>query len=772
MSPTLDAFLRSWPFDPWLIVSLVVVATLYLRGWLRLHRHNSARWHYGQLSAFLGGLAVLFLALASPIEPFAALLLQVHMAQHLLLMMLAPPLVWLGAPLFPLLRGLPQPIRIYWIAPLLRSQFLRSICKYLTHPSTALSLFTASGWVWHIPAIYEMALRSNVWHYLQHVCFLSTGLLFWYPVVRPYPSRPHWSLWLLVPYLLLADVQNTALSALLTFANRVLYPYYLEVPRLGGASALEDQAAAGVLMWVPGSLAFLLPLFAVGVRLMAGEKAVRAAHAPQRSKRPSYNQSLTLLRCVRGSDDRISLPLIGQSVPTTFDALRMPLLGRFLRWRHARLALQLPLLMLAGLMIWDGLHGPEVGSMNLAGVLPWIHWRGLLILALLAAGNVFCMACPFTLPRTLARRWLPGGWNWPRRLRNKWLAVLLLILFLWAYEAFALWDSPRWTAWIALGYFAIAFVIDGFFRGAAFCKYLCPIGQFNFVQSLMSPLEVKVRDPQVCASCQSKDCLHGRHGIPGCGLHLFLPRKIGNLDCTLCLDCVHACPHENIGISARLPASELWRSAFRSGIGRLSRRLDLAVLVLVLVFGAFANAAGMVGPIVQWSDEHSSFRANIVFYFFALLVLPLLTAGGAAAASRSPGASWGETLSRYSFALVPLGFAMWLSHYSFHLLTSYDTVVPVTQRFATDLGWAALGEPYWVAGCCRAVGGWLPRLEILFLDFGLLLSLYTGYRIALAETSRFGQAMKVLLPWALLMLLLFLSGVWIVLQPMQMRGTP
>ena len=115
---------------------------------------------------------------------------------------------------------------------------------------------------------------------------------------------------------------------------------------------------------------------------------------------------------------------------------------------------------------------------------------------------------------------------------------------------------------------------------------------------------------------------------------------------------------------------------------------------------------------------------------------------------------------------------MWLSHYSFHLLTSYDTVVPVAQRFTADLGWTIFGQPRWLAGCCRGVGGWLPRLEILFLDLGLLLSLYTGYRIALEETSRFGQAMKVLWPWAMLMVLLFLAGVWIVLQPMQMRGTP
>src|SRR5262249_57085516 len=102
------------------------------------------RWHGGQLAAFLGGLAAIYLALASPVEPFADLLLQVHMVQHLLLMMVAPPLLWLGAPLFPLLRGLPRPVRVYWFAPLLSSPPLRRLFGRLTHPLAALPIFVAT----------------------------------------------------------------------------------------------------------------------------------------------------------------------------------------------------------------------------------------------------------------------------------------------------------------------------------------------------------------------------------------------------------------------------------------------------------------------------------------------------------------------------------------------------------------------------------------------------------------------------------------------------
>ncbi|HZY87300.1 MAG TPA: hypothetical protein VFE78_20865, partial [Gemmataceae bacterium] len=446
--------------------------------------------------------------------------------------------------------------------------------------------------------------------------------------------------------------------------------------------------------------------------------------------------------------------------------------GRFLRWRHARLALQLPLVVLAALVVWDGLRGPEVGPMNLAGVLPWVHWRGFVVLGLLAAGNVACMTCPFTVPRRLARRWLPAGRNWPRPLRSKWLALGLLALFLWAYEALALWDSPWWTAWIIVGYFVAAFAVDVVFRGAAFCKYVCPIGQFNFVGSLVSPLEVAVRDPAVCAACRTRDCVRGRDGVPGCELHLHQPRKAGNMDCTFCLDCVHACPYDNVGVTATVPGQSLWTDPYRSGIGRFSRRPDIAALALVLTFGAFANAAGMVAPVLEWQDRmRSPLLVKSLLYLVALVLLPLAAAGGAAVLGRR----WGglragpvEVATRFAFALVPLGFAMWLAHYSFHLLTGIDAALPAAQRFAGDVGLTVFGAPEWACNCCRPVADWVLRLELVALGVGLLLSLYAGHRIALAVAPR---PVRALAPWALLMLLLFAAGVWLVFQPMQMRGT-
>ena len=266
--PAIPSLLQSWTFEPWIVVPAVLVGCIYLRGWYELHRRLPRRFAVWRLIAFQAGLLTLFLALASPLHPLAELLLQFHMIQHLLLMMVIPPLLLLGAPILPMLRGLPRPVLRDRLAPVFASTVLRRLGHFLTHPIVCLVAFTVSTVVWHIPSLYELALRSEFWHEVQHICFLSTGLLFWWPVLQPWPSKLRWPRWTMIPYLLFADIQNTALSAFLIFSERVLYPTYATVPRLWGISVLDDQAAAGAIMWVPGSVIFLLPVAVLAIRLL------------------------------------------------------------------------------------------------------------------------------------------------------------------------------------------------------------------------------------------------------------------------------------------------------------------------------------------------------------------------------------------------------------------------------------------------------------------------------------------------------------------------
>jgi cytochrome c oxidase assembly factor CtaG len=186
-----------------------------------------------------------------------------------LLMMVAPPLLWLGAPLLPMLHGLPRPLLRMSVGRLFAWPPLTHIGQWLIHPPVAWVVYVGTIWAWHTPGLYERALTSEFWHHSQHVCFLATALVFWWPVVQPWPSRPVAPPWALVLYLILADLQNTVLSAWLVFAEQLLFPSYAAAPHLGGIAALDDQAAAGAIMWVPGSVAFLLPVAWIVGRMLS-----------------------------------------------------------------------------------------------------------------------------------------------------------------------------------------------------------------------------------------------------------------------------------------------------------------------------------------------------------------------------------------------------------------------------------------------------------------------------------------------------------------------
>jgi len=492
-----------------------------------------------------------------------------------------------------------------------------------------------------------------------------------------------------------------------------------------------------------------------------------------------------------------------------FDLLRVPFIGRFLRWQHSRTVLQIPVLLIAMVMILHGLLGPTLAPKNLATVLTWVHFRGALVLVLLCAGNFFCLACPFMLVRNAARRLFRPRFNWPKALRNKWLSVALFVVILFTYELFGLWSSPWWTAWLAIAYFVAVLLIDGLFKHAAFCKFVCPIGQFNFIASTLSPLEVQVRDPGVCDRCKTKDCIRGRRAIPGgeafapagapagaptispqggnssglvilnrgCELALYLPRKVGNMDCTFCLDCVHACPHDNIGVSSRPPAEELTIDPIRSGIGYFSRRKDIAALAIVFSFGALVNAFGMVSPVYAveaWlgrllSVSHEAPVLGVIFAFF-LVVEPVVLLGGAAWLTRALDGSKLKVVPlavRYSYALVPLGFGMWLAHYGFHFFTGILTIVPVTQTALARLGVHLFGAPLW-----RWTG--LPVHVVQPIELGFLLLGFAGSLLVvhhLAEEDCAPHPMRAFVPWATVCVLVGLASVWLMFQPMEMRAT-
>ncbi len=278
MSPVFSAVLHSWAIPHAATFALVLIAILYLRGRWLLRRSGLPLLPPWRAASFFGGLLALWVALASPMDVFNGFVLTAHMLQHMTLMMVAPPLILLGEPLIPIVRGLPRFAAREFAGPFLNWSPAQRVGRALIHPLFALVMMGLVNFAWHTPRLYQLALDSDSWHQVEHACFLLTSLLFWWPVVQPWPSQPQWPRWAMVPYLLVADLQNTALSAILVFSDRVLYPWYSDVPRLFGFSAQQDQAAAGAIMWVLGSLAFVVPAVIIAVQCLSRHNTMPAVN--------------------------------------------------------------------------------------------------------------------------------------------------------------------------------------------------------------------------------------------------------------------------------------------------------------------------------------------------------------------------------------------------------------------------------------------------------------------------------------------------------------
>jgi cytochrome c oxidase assembly factor CtaG len=266
-SASRDIF-SEWSPPIGLTAVLLLCAIVYVRGWLAIRKTRPAQFPWWRPGAFLLGLAMIWIAIASPLDGFADALLSAHMVEHLLLMSFAPPLLLLGWPVVPLLRGLPRLVRIYIFGPLIRRKGLRSLGHVLIAPLVAWLAMNLVFLGWHVPAAYDFALENERWHEFEHFCFLATSILFWWPVIHPWPTQRLFTGWFLLLYLVMADIVNTLLSAFLAFCDRPVYGYYLREPNAFGISPLSDQRAGAVVMWVAGSLIFLVPAIGITFRLL------------------------------------------------------------------------------------------------------------------------------------------------------------------------------------------------------------------------------------------------------------------------------------------------------------------------------------------------------------------------------------------------------------------------------------------------------------------------------------------------------------------------
>lgn len=275
--------MTSWDFRLEVFIPLTLLGVLFTVGWWRLRKKSRVRgWHSlgasWRLVSYLAGLIIIGLALMSPVDPLSQQLFFMHMIQHLLLIMIAPPLLLITNPMPIILWGLPSGVR-YWIGGGLsaliagKSRFRRGL-RSATGPGIIWMVWVVALIGWHDPDMYNLALRSDFFHDLEHLSFFIAAMLFWWHVTGAGPHiHKQFGGIARIGYVLSAVPSNMALGVVLAFVPVAVYSYYEAVPRLWGIDPVIDQKIGGVIMWIPGSMMYIIAALILIARLMQEDEA-------------------------------------------------------------------------------------------------------------------------------------------------------------------------------------------------------------------------------------------------------------------------------------------------------------------------------------------------------------------------------------------------------------------------------------------------------------------------------------------------------------------
>ena len=279
MDPTTKAILSSWDWRLSVIIVLALAGTFYIRGWWQLRqRQRRGRLATGwRLVSYLAGLFIIGPALMSPIDVLGGQLFLMHMVQHLLLIMIAPPLLLITNPMPFMLWGLPGKWRLRvgrGLGRLLhRNSAVRRNLRAATSPGIIWLAWVVMVFGWHDPTLYNAALQYEWVHDVEHVTFFAAGMLFWWHVTGAGP-RIHKQASLLgrIAFVIGAIPPNMLTGVALAFASKPIYTFYTAVPRLWGLSVMADQQIGGVIMWVPGSMMYIIAALVLISRLLDQEE--------------------------------------------------------------------------------------------------------------------------------------------------------------------------------------------------------------------------------------------------------------------------------------------------------------------------------------------------------------------------------------------------------------------------------------------------------------------------------------------------------------------
>lgn len=462
-------------------------------------------------------------------------------------------------------------------------------------------------------------------------------------------------------------------------------------------------------------------------------------------------------------------PVPGTDYGTHFDLLSLRPIKGFLSWRGFQFSLIAPNLAFLVLAIMAGVWGTPIGAKNFSMIFVWVvWWSGLLLFFLPFAARAWCAICPLPAPgEWLSRRafvektdrHLGLSWRWPRRLRNRWLVNISLVLF--SLFGLIITTRPLVTALMLAFFILSALVIHLLYERRTFCRYLCPIGGFLGLYAMVSPLELRHKEEAVCRQCRYKACyrgsspaseeIRGKAGY-GCPNFEFVAVMDRNTDCLICSECIKACPYDNVTIKTRpfftdLLVARRWR-------------WDEAWLSLIMVGTALSNLVTKLGR-WGWLKDWANLEVSMTFVVYSVLFLVWVMAAFPAfhwlfswlakAASGRKEIPTKTIFVGFAYGLVPLSLMAWIAFTLSFVLPNLSYVISL---ISDPFGWGSnlLGtqEHAWAP----YLTSWLPYIQVASLVVGSGLSLKVSHAIAQKLFEGPKAAFRATIPFAF-----FITGI-------------
>ena len=450
------------------------------------------------------------------------------------------------------------------------------------------------------------------------------------------------------------------------------------------------------------------------------------------------------------------------------DILRLPVIGTLLKWRWLQPLVEVPMLLVFILAIIVGIWGTQEPSQNFATMLIWVYWWSLVILTFVLVGRIWCFFCPLgAVGEWLNRRVGTLNRKWPKALRNLWPAHIFFITLTGLDMVFGIDTMPNMTGYFLLSLMIMSIGLAIIFEKRSFCRYVCPIGGMCGIYSMTSSVEVRAKSRGRCESCTTKECIRGTDKSYACPWFEYPGEMDRNNYCTMCLECVRSCPHDNVGLSVRPAGQDLWRTN--------KRVFDEVILAVAMVGVMASHTIATTQPFNDWvttieTEQGIAPWMTITFVYILSIVLANLAYLGVSALG-SRGASTKDrpldtlTIFKWTgYATIPLALAMFLARNILFLNIWGTAIMDVIANMANPPGWPLGSGPVEAQYLFPDSTIWWLRMAIILIGF--VFSAYAGYRLSLRLQPRRREAGRLLAAIILALIAFSIVYVWILSLPL------